>query len=87
MRSAHPFFCACCSGAHFIVYWSEECEAKLKTTPYWWEDAHRETENGQDLPTRADVAVVGSGYTGLTTALVLARAGLSVVVIEAGVPG
>ena len=87
MCSAHPFFCACRSDDDFIVYWSEGCEVRLKTTPYWWEDARRETETGQDLPTTADVAVVGSGYTGLTAALVLARAGLSVVVMEAGVPG
>jgi len=32
---------------------------------------------------RADVAIVGGGYTGLTTALELARAGVSVALIEA----
>ncbi|MGV3552964.1 NAD(P)/FAD-dependent oxidoreductase [Rhizobium sp.] len=36
---------------------------------------------------RADVAVVGAGYTGLSTALHLAKSGLKVIVIEASEPG
>ncbi|MCJ8054641.1 FAD-binding oxidoreductase [Shinella curvata] len=36
---------------------------------------------------RADVAVVGAGYTGLSTALHLAKRGLNVLVIEASEPG
>ena len=36
-----------------------------------------------DLPAACDVAIVGAGYTGLSTALHLAERGFGVVVLEA----
>lgn len=54
----------------------------FKATPFWWEDAPLRPAD-DPLPARADVAVVGSGYCGLMTALTLARAGVSVAVLEA----
>jgi glycine/D-amino acid oxidase-like deaminating enzyme len=55
--------------------------------PYWWDAAPREGEVDVALPVRCDVAVVGAGYAGLCAALTLARAGRSVVVLDAGAPG
>jgi glycine/D-amino acid oxidase-like deaminating enzyme len=55
--------------------------------PYWWE-AYEPPEPGDDaLPSRADVAIVGAGYTGICCALTLREAGIDAVVLEAGRPG
>ena len=59
----------------------------LKSTPYWWEAAPLREETVVPLPGQSDVAIVGAGYTGLVAALTLARAGRSVVVLDAQAPG
>jgi glycine/D-amino acid oxidase-like deaminating enzyme len=51
-------------------------------TPYWWLTVDRAALPTSGLPDRADIAIVGSGYTGVSAALALARAGRSVVVID-----
>ena len=55
----------------------------FKLEPYWWDATPRPALKPQLIPANVDVAIVGSGYTGLHAALVLARAGRSVVVFDA----
>ncbi|MBT6274446.1 MAG: FAD-binding oxidoreductase [Chromatiales bacterium] len=54
----------------------------FKTTPYWWEAAAPDGSFPATLPERTGVAIVGSGYSGLSAALELARSGEDVTVIE-----
>ena len=56
----------------------------MKQTPFWVEEHPRPENITSDLPGDADVMIVGSGLTGLTAALRLARGGKSVVVVDSG---
>ena len=56
----------------------------FKDTPYWWEAAPPEDASAQQLPDKVDVAIVGSGYTGLCSALELADGGATCLVLDAG---
>jgi len=62
-------------------------DGAISHLPYWWDAAPREPPGDAALPKRCDVAVVGAGYAGLSAALTLARAGRSVVVLDAETPG
>ncbi len=59
----------------------------LKTTPYWWEDAPVQALPETPLEQKVDVAIVGAGYTGLSAALTLVRAGRSVAIFDRQHPG
>ena len=62
------------------------CRNRKKTS--YWLDGLPEYNVVNSLPPRqVDVAIVGSGYTGLNTALQTIRGGRSTVVFESGVPG
>jgi glycine/D-amino acid oxidase-like deaminating enzyme len=62
--------------------------AGLKFAPYWWEGALRPAALiASPPPSKTDVAIVGSGYAGLSAALTLLRGGREVVVLERDVPG
>jgi gamma-glutamylputrescine oxidase len=59
----------------------------LSYEPYWWDAVPLESPTDLALPKRCDVAIIGAGYAGLSAALTLARAGRSVVVLDALAPG
>src|ERR1700728_3003498 len=52
--------------------------------PYWWEGVDLPDPTGERPPAVVDVVVVGGGYTGLGSALELARRGRSVAVLDSG---
>jgi glycine/D-amino acid oxidase-like deaminating enzyme len=58
-----------------------------KDMPYWWEAAPRPATPDQAPPKQADLVIVGSGYTGLSAALVASRAGRDVLVLDAEAAG
>jgi len=51
--------------------------------PYWWEATPRPRPEPEPLPQRVEVAVIGSGYTGLHAALQTARGGRETLVLDA----
>jgi glycine/D-amino acid oxidase-like deaminating enzyme len=56
--------------------------ADINHEPYWWEAAAPVATPTTPVATTADVVIVGSGYTGMSAAITLARAGRSVVVFD-----
>ena len=59
----------------------------FKTDPYWWEETPRPDLGEPELPEKADVVVIGSGYTGLNAALQTARGGRDTLVLDAEAAG
>lgn len=59
----------------------------VKETPYWWDRTPRPALPETRLPAKVDVAVIGSGYTGLCAAIETARGGRDTLVIDAGDAG
>jgi glycine/D-amino acid oxidase-like deaminating enzyme len=54
---------------------------------YWWDDAPLRELPKTTVEPACDVAIIGAGYTGLSAALTLARAGKSVQVFDRARPG
>jgi glycine/D-amino acid oxidase-like deaminating enzyme len=59
----------------------------VKNTPIWWEDAPPVSIAPKPVAPSCDVAIVGAGYTGLSAAITLARAGRHVQVFDKMRPG
>ena len=59
----------------------------LRNTPFWWVDAgitaSPTTDANDHLPEKTETLIVGAGYSGLSAALTLARAGRDVLVVDA----
>ena len=55
----------------------------MKRSAYWQDTIEAPNLDALPLPPRADVAIIGAGLTGLSTALAVAKRGVSVVVLEA----
>jgi len=62
---------------------SDIFHSDFSTDPYWWLAAKPTAEGSMPVPEKTDVAIVGSGYTGLHAAMTLADRGHSVSVFEA----
>ncbi len=54
----------------------------MKELSYWHDTFPFEVAAAQTLPLQCDVAIIGGGLTGLSTALYLARSGAAVVLLE-----
>ena len=55
---------------------------QIRNTPYWLDTTPAFVGSRTELPDRVDVAIVGGGLTGLSSAVHLARGGASVVVFD-----
>ncbi|PYV46330.1 MAG: hypothetical protein DMG94_10105 [Acidobacteria bacterium] len=56
---------------------------RFKESNYWPGTASMPTGTPGELPSRVDVGIIGAGFTGLSAARTLAKAGATVAVLEA----
>lgn len=72
-------------GANVKAVYSLHCDVlTIDMKPLWTLDQTLPTGSPLEEGSRHDVVIVGAGITGLTTAVLLTRAGLDVALIEAG---
>ncbi len=70
-----------------MAFGSTALSSNASFDPFWWRAAPHEQKTPSVPPQRTDVAIVGSGITGLVAAIHLARGGRQVTVFEAKEPG
>mgnify|MGYP001247727470 CR=1 FL=1 len=61
---------------------NEELRAGITLSPFWWKAGPRPKIETGELPQKVDILIIGSGFTGLSAALTLARAGREVLIVE-----
>jgi glycine/D-amino acid oxidase-like deaminating enzyme len=69
-----------------VAYGSRVLTETCSFDPYWWRAAPHKQESAATPPLSTDVAIIGSGITGLVAALHLARGGRQITVFEAQEP-
>ena len=73
---------------------SDHLAADFRNTPYWHDTVapvapvdDGPTSTPEILPGRTEVAIIGAGFTGMSAALELSRAGRDVIVLDTEGPG
>jgi len=61
--------------------------SNYQDSPYWWDRTPRPVLEALELPKQVDVAIIGSGYTGLHAALQTAHNGRETLVLDAQAAG
>src|SRR5947207_2490029 len=56
--------------------------ADFTESNYWLTTVSMPSGTADELPSRADVAIIGAGFTGLSAARILAKGGISVAILE-----
>lgn len=82
-----PTPCRLLPASAMLGVMSDVVTPDFSDTPVWWNDTPLRVLPETPLPAATDVVVIGSGYTGLSAALTLSRAGRGVHVLEAERPG
>ena len=84
-QSGRPLFARTAPLKRRIFVLTDLSEIKLE--PFWWDTAPLRSLRPTAMSQQCDVAIVGAGYTGLSAALELAKAGRDVQVFEKDRPG
>ncbi len=59
----------------------------FRLAPYWWDETKPVHRDDPNVPSHADIVIIGGGYAGLNAAIELAQAGCAVTVVDKGTIG